>query len=430
MLSIKNKTVTIIGAQKSGIALCSLIQSQGGVPKISEQKDKDKLPSNVFEWLDGKMGIEAQFGAHTEEFIAKSDLVVLSPGVPYNSLTVDWAKGKNITVLGEIEFAFQFCKKPVIAITGSNGKTTTSTLTHNLLEKAGYKSCLCGNIGAPFSEQIDKINKSDYAVIEVSSFQMESLLGEDKKANFAPFKPHIAAILNFNQNHLDRHKDMDEYFQAKARIFENQDENDYAILNYANSRLMELSLSLKAKTIFFNDGEDNQLSENQNHLAVFAIARALKIDAKICREVFAEFKGVEHRLEWVRNINGVDYVNDSKCTTAEAGEWAMKTIKNPIVMICGGYDKHVDFSHLKPLAAKKVKEMIVIGATKDQLKNTFIDTIKVREGASFEEAVNMAKDIASRGDCVLLSPMCASWDMFNNFEERGKLFKQIVGGFK
>ena len=429
MLNLKDKKITIVGAQKSGIAIAELVLSLGGIPKMTEKKKPEDLNPEALRFLQNN-SIALECGGHTKEFVADSYLLVLSPGVRFDLPTVIWAKENKIPVLGEIEFAFQFCDKPVIAITGSNGKTTTVTLTDKIIKEAGFKSCLCGNIGSPFSKFALQSDSFDYFVLEVSSFQMESLLAKDNKEGFKKFKPFIAAILNFNQNHLDRHKDMDEYFEAKARIFQNQYKNDFAVLNHSSEKLKFLAQKLSSKVVFFNDDRDNKFSDNQNHLAVLAIANILKIKPEICKKVFSEFKGVEHRLEWVRNLDGVEYINDSKSTTAEAGEWAINRMTKPIVMICGGSDKHLDYSWLKKLVKDKVKTMIVIGDIKGQLKNTFADVVNVIEGESFEAAVKLAQNNSTNGDCVLLSPMTASFDMFDNFEERGKVFKQIVNKLK
>ncbi|MBF0532985.1 MAG: UDP-N-acetylmuramoyl-L-alanine--D-glutamate ligase [Candidatus Omnitrophica bacterium] len=320
----------------------------------------------------------------------------------------------------------------MIAVTGSNGKTTTTTLIDLALKAAGRESCLCGNIGIPFSGQADLLNDKGYVVLEVSSFQLESLLAGDPRQNwgegFRVFRPRVAVVLNINENHLDRHSDMDEYAAAKTRIFQNQTAADFAVINGRDQRLTALAPSLKAAVSFFNSpsqpAELNGFDPNQ--LAVIAVAQALGIPGEVCRRVFAAFPGVEHRLEKVRELDGVLYVNDSKATTADSGRWALRQMKRPVVMICGGRDKHLDFMVLRDIVGEKVKALIAIGEAKDKLQQAFGHIVAVSFAQTMAEAVNLARSHAVAGDCVLLSPLCASFDMFDNFEHRGKVFKDIV----
>ena len=242
------------------------------------------------------------------------------------------------------------------------------------------------------------------------------------------FKPHIAVWLNFSQNHLDRHKDINEYFDAKAKILANQDEQDFAILG-DQPELREVSERSRATVVLFNGSDAPKDIDNPNYLAAMAAAKALGIPDAICRKVFAKFKGVEHRQELVRTLDGVDYINDSKSTTPEAGRWALMHLEKPILMICGGSDKHTPFDSLKDLVKRKVKKMIVIGQTKEALRQTFADVVPVEVCNTLPEAVDAARRAAKPGDCVVLSPMCASFDMFNDYEHRGRVFKEIVNKY-
>jgi len=421
-MNLEGKKVTIIGVGKSGMAAAKLVSHCKGKVKVSDQNPQDKVSEDFKSWVN-KEKIPVEFGGHTKSFIQDSDLVVLSPGVRIDAQPVQWAREKNIPVISEIELASLFCSKPIIAITGSNGKTTVSTLISKMIEASGKKACLCGNIGSPFSQYVFDLNEIDYVVLEVSSFQLEAIVD---------FKPYIAVFLNFSQNHLDRHKDMDEYWEAKKRIFVNQDENDFAVLNNDDSKIKSLSDTMKAKAVCFGLNDDidgfDQSNSNPNYIPVLAVANILGIHAQTCKKVFEDFKGVEHRLEKVRVIDGVDYVNDSKATTVEAGRWAIMNTKQSVIMICGGRDKNIDFSLLKNLVKENVKKMIVIGEAKDKIKKAFEDVVTVEECDQLKDAVLTAKNSAVKGDCVLLSPMCASFDMFLNFEERGKVFKEIVLG--
>ncbi|MCA9399695.1 MAG: UDP-N-acetylmuramoyl-L-alanine--D-glutamate ligase, partial [Candidatus Omnitrophica bacterium] len=395
---------------------------------------EEDLDPSAKSWIQSHQ-IDLECAGHTKDFLKESDVIVLSPGVRIDSDVVKIADDLDIPVLGEIEFAFQFCPKPVIAITGSNGKTTVSTLIHLTLQKAGYRSVLCGNVGQPFSLFIKDIEQSDYVIVEVSSFQMESLMAGSQRDHFGVlhlkgFKPYIAAVLNFSENHLDRHKDLQEYFDAKTRIFLNQDENDYAVLNGQYSEFKDLSLTLKAQIRFFNDHEQSEADLNANQKAVCQVANILGIDWDVCRSVFREFAGVEHRLEFVRALNGVDYINDSKATTAEAGRWALTNLQRPVIMICGGRDKNINFLSLKDIVRQKVKQMIVFGEAGQKLKDTFKDVVGVEQCVQLDAAVTMAREHATDGDCIVLSPMCASFDQFRDYEERGRIFKDIVNQLK
>ena len=406
-MGIKNKKVTIIGAARSGLAAAELVLRREGIPKISESKTEVSIPS----------GILFEKGGHTKEFIQDSDFVVLSPGVRLDSQLVQWAKDKGIEVMGEVELAYRFCPCPIVAVTGSNGKTTSSTLITQILKKAGSRACLCGNIGSPFSAYVLDLKPTDTVVLEISSFQLESTVH---------FKPHVALWLNFSQNHLDRHKDLREYFEAKKKIFANQDKSDFAVLNFAQEEFHDLAKNLKSRVLFFNAPDRPLDIINPNYLAAMTAAKALGVAEDISRKVFEEFKGVEHRLELVRTLHGVDYINDSKSTTAEAGRWAIECARKPLIMICGGRDKHIDFSVLKDLVARKVSHMIAIGEARELMQQTFGDAVPVQTFSSLEEAVKAAQKKARSGQAVVLSPMCASFDMFTDYEHRGKVFKEIV----
>lgn len=425
-MDLKNKTVTILGGQRTGMALARLVAHLGGKAGISEKGGENTLPEDFRQWAKQRK-VACEFQGHTRAFIEESDVVVLSPGVPHNSEAVSWARKKNILVLGEIEFAFQFCSKPVIAVTGSNGKTTVATLIHQVLEASGRRSCLCGNIGAPFSGQVLDLGDKDFVVLETSSFQLETVV-EPGTPGVRGFKPHVAVILNVNQNHLDRHKDLQEYFDAKKRIFLNQDARDYAVVNAQDRGLKDLVPRLKARARFFNAVPLSLpgITPNPNFAVAREVANILGVKDDVCAKVFRDFKGVEHRLELVRQIDGVSFINDSKATTAQAAIWALERLNAPVIMICGGRDKNIDFSVVAPFVRQKVKKMIVIGEARAKLKKTFESVVALEECATLPDAVSRAREIAQKGDSVLLSPMCASFDMFANYEERGRRFKELV----
>ncbi len=440
MLNLKNKRVTIIGGKRSGVALAKLVVHYGGRAKISEAGTADSLPEDFKKWAKEK-NVIWECGGHTPEFIKDSDVIVLSPGVRHDALPVHWAQEKVLPVLGEIEFAYQFCTKPVIAVTGSNGKTTVTTLISRVINEAGFKATLCGNVGIPFSGEVLNTHRTDYFVIEVSSFQMESLLDQASHFRRRPqnghilidgFKPFIAVMLNFSQNHLDRHKDLDEYLTAKKRIFLNQEDTDYAVLNERDSIVRNLASEVKSQVVYFNSSDnDRKLGiTNPNFSAVWAVANILEISSEVCQNVFEKFRGIEHRLEWVRAMGGVDFINDSKSTTVASAGWALERMEKPVLMICGGKEKHMDYTVLSPIVRQKVKKMFVIGEARKNIKKAFEGVVDIEECESLDQAVLKAKTSAKAGDCVVLSPMCASFDMFSDYEHRGKVFKEIVNTLK
>lgn len=413
-IELKNKKVTILGAARSGVAAANMVVRLGGIAKLSEFKHELAVQNDVKELHPD---VAKEFGGHTRTFVEDSDYIILSPGVRKDIAPVQWAQAKNIPVMGEIELGFLFCRAPIIAVTGSNGKTTVSTLIAEVLKKAGKSVRLCGNIGQPFTNYVLDLTEKDIVVLEISSFQLESTY---------QFRPHIGVLLNFSENHLDRHKDLKEYFEAKCRMFANQTEKDWAVLNCQQQRIKRIASKLKAHVLFFNTIQKRKLSTNPNHLAVMDVARIFDISPSDCQEVFENFKGVEHRMELVRTIDGVDYINDSKSTTAEATRWALERLAKPAFMICGGRDKNIDFSPLRDLVKSKAKKILAIGEAREKLQRTFSDVIPVDPCASLEEAVLHARKEARAGDCVIITPMCASFDMFQNFEHRGRVFKEIV----
>ncbi len=425
-MNLTNKKITIIGCKRSGMALAKLAVRLEARVRISEYGSEDSVTPEDRKWFE-QNHISVEFDGHTQEFIEESDFVIVSPGVPFDAQPVQWARAKGIPVLGEVEFAFQFCSKPVIAVTGSCGKTTVVTLISDVLQAAGHKVSLCGNIGMPFSEQVLATADKDYVVLEVSSFQLETLLSSEdcQKYDVKGFQPQISVLLNLSPNHLDRHKDFEEYKAAKTSIFLNQTSTNFAVVNQNDALTKDLVEQVKAKVCSFNNSD-----ENPNYAAVREVAKILDVDSDICDQTFQAFKGIEHRLEWVRNINGIDFINDSKATTTQSTIWAFNRVQQPILMLCGGKDKNLDFTPLTKMVTDKVKRMFVFGEAIDKIQNTFENYVDIETCASMKEAVVRAQATAIEGDCVLLSPMCASFDMFKNYEERGKVFKEIVNNLK
>lgn len=403
--------MTIVGLARSGLACANLLFDLGAKVRITDNQDSSAVRTNAAQLRSADIKVE--LGRHTREFIKGSDLVVVSPGVTDASPALAWAKELHIPAISEIEVGWLVCPAPIIAVTGSSGKTTVTTLIGKVIEASGKKAFVCGNIGNPFCGEVAKVSPHDYVCLEISSFQLERIV---------TFMPKIAVMLNFSRNHLDRHKDMQEYLDAKKRIFMNQDKNDFLVLNAADPAIKALAKETAAKAVYFSEGD----GLNPNQAAVAAVAAILGINKQVCLKVFSEFKGLEHRFEYVAEINGVKFINDSKATVAESTVWALKNIPSSVILIAGGRDKGVDYSGILEAAAGKVRAVILIGEAKEKISQQLSGTLAVKQAADLKDAVNEAFALSSSGDYVLLSPMCSSFDMFANYEERGKAFKEIV----
>lgn len=410
----KNKNILIVGLARSGLACANLLCSLGANVFVTDNQENDSLKATALK-LNPKIKLE--LGGHSESFVNGKDLVVISPGVSESSQAIIWARSKNIPVISEIECAYRLCEGEIISVTGSNGKTTTTTLIGKIIDESGKRAFVCGNIGKPFTSIVSDVKKDDYVVLEVSSFQLETI---------ETFKPKIAVILNFSKNHLDRYKSIDEYFAAKKRIFLNQGSSDYLVLNSDDPILKKISREAKSKCIFFSKSKEF----NPNQEAVIAVGSILGIDRNLCSKVFKAFKGLEHRCEQVAQIRGVTFINDSKATTVESCMWALENIHSPVILIAGGRHKGVDYSQILDLAQKKVKSTILVGEASKIISDAFKGKVACEVAKSMPDAVEKAFKLAKSGDCVLLSPMCSSFDMFLNYEERGRVFKEAVNVLK
>ncbi|MGD8778771.1 MAG: UDP-N-acetylmuramoyl-L-alanine--D-glutamate ligase [Ignavibacteria bacterium] len=440
-MNLENKNIAIIGAVRSGIGAAKLAVRVGAVPFVSDFSSSDKLKDNL-KILD-ELSIEYETGGHSER-VLDCDLIVTSPGVPSDSEILEKAAEKNIKVVSELEFASWFCKGKIIAITGTNGKTTTTKLAEHVLKIAGLKAYSAGNIGYAFSEIAQDIKENEYVVLEVSSFQLDFI---DK------FKPMISVILNITPDHLDRYENkIQQYIESKLRIYENQTGEDFLIINGADNYLKENVKNYKSNKITFslNDegtdahikgnsfiygkedvtgidalnikGEHNQL----NALSVIAIAKIIGINNAKIKEAFQTFQAVEHRLEFVREFNGIKYYNDSKATNVDSVWYALRSFTEPLILILGGKDKGNDYNQIKSLVKEKVKLIYAIGSSSQKVYEFFKETVSVKIKEKLEECVASSTEDAEKGDVVLLSPACASFDMFDSYEHRGKVFKEAV----
>lgn len=407
----KNKRVIIVGLARSGLVCANLLYDLGADVSITDNSDTELTRANLLR-LKSKQ-IKVELGRHTQEFMRDKDLMIISPGVTGDALPVIWAQNFETPIISEIELAGDLCPATVIAVTGSNGKTTVTTLIGNMLKAKGERVFICGNIGDPFSGEVEKIKDGDFVSLEVSSFQLEWV---------HKFKPKISVILNFTTNHLDRYKNMQQYLKVKKRIFMNQDKTDYLVLNNEDPVVRELAKETGAHVVYFSKTK----GINPNQAAVLTVGTILGINKEIICKVLKEFKGIEHRMEYVAEINSVKFVNDSKATTVDSTIWALKNIAGPVVLIAGGRDKGVDYSIILDLGRKKIREMLLIGEARGKIKSVFKGFLPIEEAVTLEEAVRKAYFKARPGDCVLLSPMCSSFDMFSNYEERGRCFKKAV----
>ena len=408
----KNKKVTIVGLARSGVACANLLYKAGASVTVTDIKDDACIRQACAKLCSGE--IKVQLGEHRQDLIKQSDLVVISPGVPLDSLCVNWAREFNKLLIGEIEVASILCPAKIIAVTGSNGKTTVTTLIGKILAAAGKKVFVCGNIGNPFCAEVQNIRKHDFVVLEISSFQLETI-----KA----FKPKIAIILNLTPNHLDRYNNLGEYLNAKKRIFMNQDQSDFLVLNADDPLLTAGASGFKPKVILFT----KQDGLNPNQSAVVAVGNILGIKLKQMQKVFQEFKGIEHRQEEVGQINGIKFINDSKATTADSAIWAISNISSPIILIAGGRHKGIDYRVILDAAKGKVMQAFLLGEAKDIIASQLnAGGFLIEKVDTLKEAVTKAYLSAQPGYTVLLSPMCSSYDMFTDYEERGRVFKRIV----
>jgi len=453
---VVNKKVTVLGGARSGVAVAQLLATTGAMVFLSEKR-------LVVLGLDEKLGavkIPHEVGGHSER-VLDADFIVVSPGVPSSLEILQQAKRKGLAIYSELEVASWFCKAPIIAVTGTNGKTTTTSLIGHIFRSAGHTTIVAGNIGDPFSNHVLESRPEDMIVLEVSSFQLDHI---------AFFKPRVGVLLNITPDHLDRYNNsFADYMHSKFRLIENQQRGDVLVYNHDDIVVRDFVNRISGKSdvetlgvsqhyeieagAFLRDSErQNTIPEiiiriNQqeeilmqadklsltgrhnlyNSLAAAVAARVMEIRNDVVRESLMTFEGVPHRLEFVRELDGVRYVNDSKATNVNAVWYALESFDKPVILIAGGREKANDYHELKPLIRRKVKAVIAIGESADrvigELGSEIRDSIKV---TSMEEAVRFARLLADAGDVVLLSPACASFDMYQNYEERGDSFKRIV----
>ena len=441
----EQKHISILGAGESGVGAAILAKKQGWNVFVSDfgkikQEFKDELDTYDLKWEENQ---------HSEDILLKSDLIIKSPGIPDKSPVIKKLKEKGIKIISEIEFGGYYLKAKTICITGSNGKTTTTMLTYHILRKAGINVGLAGNVGKSFAKQI-ATEEFDWYVLELSSFQLDDMF---------EFRADIAMILNITPDHLDRYDyQMQNYVDSKFRILQNQTSNDWFIYNHEDpiiagelakrkivaekapfSLLTEIKVGayLKEEQITININEKLTMSIHdlalkgkhnaQNSMASGIAARLLDIRSSVIRESLEDFVNVEHRLEFVAKVHGIEFINDSKATNINSTWFALESMDKPTVWIVGGVDKGNDYSELLDLVKNKVKAIICLGLDNQKIIDTFSSSVEtIVEAKSAMEAVAYGYRLASKDETVLLSPACASFDLFENYEHRGDLFKEAV----
>ena len=448
-MNLQNKNVLVFGTGISGIAAAGLLENKGAHPvlfdgnaELEEQAIRAKLP-------EGSRA-EILLGDLTEEQIRSLDLVVLSPGVPTDLPLVNRLREAGLKIWGEIELAYECSRGDVLAITGTNGKTTTTSLLGAIMQHAKESAFIVGNIGIPYTQIVEETKESSVTVAEISSFQLETI---------EQFRPKVSAILNITPDHLNRHHTMEEYIRVKELITKNQTEEDTCVLNYEDEVLREFGKTLKCQVIFFsslrtlekgiylngemieyNDGSSTMTicsvkelnlpgrHNYENVCAATAMALAYGISLEDIRYVLVRFKAVEHRIEYVTEVNGVVYYNDSKGTNPDAAIKGIQAMDRPTLLIGGGYDKNSSYEEWINAFDGKVRYLVLLGQTKEKIAEAAgrcgFEHVIMTE--SLEEAVAFCAEHAEPGDAVLLSPACASWGMFPNYEVRGKRFKELV----
>ena len=453
MESLKGKNILVVGFGRSGIAAIDALSNCGAELSLQDSKKEEDILEENKVFLNEK-NVTCYFGKAPEN-MASFDLVVLSPGVPLDVSFVKEAADAGVEIIGELELAYRCGLGKYIAITGTNGKTTTTTLVGEIVKNAGMDTRVVGNIGSPVITEAVKATEDTWFVTEASSFQLETT---------ETFQPVVSAILNLTPDHMDRHKTMENYGKAKAMIAANQTNDQYMVVNFDDKECLKLAKSTNAKVVPFSRletlkfgsfvkddkivvvNEDEKLVEVcgvdelkipgghnlENALAAVAISYFAGIGVDVIADTLRTFDGVEHRLEFVKEVNGIRFVNDSKGTNTDAAIKAIEAMSTPIVLIAGGYDKNASFDEFVDSFGDKVKYVVLLGKTAGKIKaaaekKNFKNTIIVKD---MKACVDEAYRLAETGDTVLLSPACASWDMYNSFEERGRDFKNCVEGLK
>lgn len=441
-MTVRGEKVAVVGMGRTALALVRLLLREGAEPFVTESSDTESL--SPFKEELSALGVGFETGGHTQEAFKGAALVIPSPGAPPGIAPIAAARARGAQVLGEVEFASRFCASKTLAVTGTNGKTTTTELLRALVAACGHSVVLAGNNDVPLSAAVMIEPAPEYVVIEVSSYQLETA---------RTFRPWIGAVLNVTPDHLGRHGSMDGYAAVKAALFAHQGLGDVAVLNADDERVATMNVPREATRQMFSvsrrvetglwlrgdefcEGDtpvattaDTLLRGRHNHenvCAALTMMRAGRFDWGRALEGLRRFQGVEHRIELVASRDGVDYFNDSKSTNIDSLRVALESFANPVVLIAGGRGKGADYRVLRDLVRARIKTLVTIGEDAPLLEEAFGDLVRVRRAETMDDAVRAAAEAADSGDAVLLSPACASFDMFDNFEHRGRVFKDSV----
>jgi UDP-N-acetylmuramoylalanine--D-glutamate ligase len=449
MLELKNKRVLVVGLGKSGLAAAHFLKTLGARVTVSDARPAT-LIAELSELLDQGFMVEA--GSHGLLTFRRQDLIVVSPGVPMSTPVLSQVRAMGAHIVGELELGAEYLKGEVVAVTGSNGKTTTTSLIGEILKAAGRPTLVGGNIGRPVTAMVEESTPESWSVLEVSSFQLETV---------ETFKPRIALVLNITPDHLDRHGTFEAYAALKARITEFQTAEDFLILNgedketqliaaqtmaqvywFSGRRPMKRGAFVHGESILFVPREGAKpepvmpvaeislagAHNVENVLAAVCAARLAGVESETIRAAVLAFKAVEHRLEFVREVAGVRYYNDSKATNVDATMKAVEAFAGGIHLILGGKDKGSDYRVLEPFLRERVKTVITIGSAAEKIERQLDGVVKIERAETLQRAVAFAHEAAVAGDTVLLAPACASFDQFENYEQRGRVFKELVQG--
>ncbi len=444
-MDLRGVRVLVVGLARTGVAVARFLSNRGATVVGTDTRDRGDLEREFPDLRD--LNIELQVGGHGEEGFLHADLIVLSPGVPPFIEPLAKARQQEIPIISEIELASRFLAVPIVAVTGTNGKTTTTLLIGAMLQRAGKRVFVGGNVGNPLINSIVGEEKNDIAVVELSSFQLEGI---------EKFRPAIAVLLNITEDHLDRYPGFEAYIEAKSRVFMNQRPSDVSVLNAGDPMVERAASSCKARKVYFNvthdqmegaflrgrqivlrrpEGEEIYDPEKgklmgphniENMMAAIVAARLCGCPEDGVQEALEAFNGLAHRLEFVKEVKGVRYFNDSKGTNVGAVVKSLQTFPGPLILIAGGKDKGGDYAPLKQPIEGRVKDLILIGQARERMARHLGDVVPITLAGSLEEAVKRAYALAQPGDSVLLSPACSSYDMFRDYVERGEVFKVLV----
>jgi UDP-N-acetylmuramoylalanine--D-glutamate ligase len=444
-VELKNKRVLVVGLARTGVATALFCAARGAAVTSTDSRNEAEIGDVLTKVRDA--GVKLELGGHNENTFLQQQFIIPSPGVPADAPLLQAARAKGVTVWSEIELAYRFRQGKLIGITGSNGKTTTTSLVEQILRTASFPTILAGNIGTPLISCVERMTHDTVTVVELSSFQLELI---------QDFRTDISVFLNLTPDHLDRHHSLELYTKAKARIFENQREEDFAVLNADDPATTPLAptrphvywFSRKQRAaqgaflrgddiVFRDDGREESVLKRdevplpgahnlENVLAAIAAARIAGASAKAVAEGVRTFAGVEHRLEFVAEINGVRYFNDSKATNVDATLKALDSFPGRILVILGGKDKGSDYTALQAPLRERATLALLIGAAADKIASQIDGSVAIERAGTLERAVEIASQAARAGDVVLLAPACASFDQFENYEHRGRVFKALV----